>query len=77
MASRLALGRIIEWAKNADVEELKYVVHRVANIAQARLAQVEQADAHNAKKPRRARKPKINIDANPVAETVQALPAHD
>jgi hypothetical protein len=59
MASGIRLGRIIDWAKNADVEELKYAVHRLGNIAQARLAQVEQADAHG--KVKRTRRTKAQV----------------
>jgi hypothetical protein len=48
MATRqLSLGRVIEWANSCDIEELHYVIHRVANIAQVRAAKVELADRHN------------------------------
>ena len=58
MASRgIALGRIIDWFKNADMEEAAYAIHRAGNILQKRAAQVEQADAsHQVKRVRRTKK---------------------
>jgi hypothetical protein len=64
MASRLGIGRIIMWAKEADVEELHYVIHRIGNIARSRARLVEQADGHNqVKKARKPRRTKLEIAA--------------
>jgi hypothetical protein len=46
MASRLGLGRIIEWAKNVDAEELEYVIIRLGKIRAQRMEAVLAADAH-------------------------------
>jgi len=57
MAARgIALGRIIDWARNGDPEEVKYALHRMGNILQERMARVEKADAAGkVKRTRRAR----------------------
>jgi hypothetical protein len=57
MASRLGLGRIIEWAKNADVEEVAFVHLRIGKIVTERGSKVTQADAsHQVKRTRRTKK---------------------
>ena len=60
MASRIGLGRIIAWGKEADMEELHYALHRLGNIAQVRAARVEGADALG--KVKRGRKAKNQLD---------------
>lgn len=32
----LAIGRVIDWAKTGDIEEVHYVLHRMAQIVQER-----------------------------------------
>lgn len=57
MSKSTTMPRVIEWFKNADMEEVTYVMHRAGNIIQARKAQVENADAHGkVKRTRRARR---------------------
>jgi predicted HAD superfamily phosphohydrolase YqeG len=76
MASRLGLGRIIMWAREADMEELHYVIHRVGNIAQTRARLVEQADQHNqVKKARKPRRTKLEIAAERQAANANAAGA--
>lgn len=62
MASRLGLGRIIEWAKNADMEEVTFVQFRLGKIISERTARVTQLErycfedaSHAARKPRRTK----------------------
>lgn len=50
MASRISLGRIVEWFKNADLEECHLVMHRAGNIIQQRAHLIEQANLHHEKK---------------------------
>lgn len=52
MASRISLGRIIEWYKNADLEELDFVLGRGLIIQRERLARVTAADTHAQRKTR-------------------------
>jgi len=46
-ARQLSLGRVIDWARNADVEEVDYVFHRMSDILKRRLTLLAQADQHN------------------------------
>lgn len=78
MASRLSLGRIIGWGKEADPEELHFVLHRLTHIAQERAARVAGADGLG--KVRRVRRTKKQIaadqqNAKPPAESQQAVVA--
>jgi hypothetical protein len=59
MASRLSLGRIINWAKESDEEELHFVIHRLTQIAQTRAARIAGADG--LAKVKRARRTKKQI----------------
>lgn len=61
MSSRgIALGRIIDWARNADPEEARYALYRMTAILNERTGQ--QASPAVGKKPRkpRAAKPPEN-----------------
>lgn len=60
MAGRgIALGRIIDWGRNVDPEELSYVLVRLTQIAKERAAKVDLADA--AGKVKRTRKAKSAV----------------
>lgn len=61
MASRLGLGRIIDWAKNADQEELRYVTKRLVEIVTERAKQVDRADAQGKVKRTRKAKPPVAV----------------
>lgn len=55
MASRLSLGRIIEWARNADVEEVAYVTSRLGKLLQERVTGASAPDGSVVKRPRKVR----------------------
>jgi hypothetical protein len=77
MASRLALGRIIEWSRNCDMEELHYVIHRIGNIAQTRARLVENADAHGKVKRATRKHRDRQDDVKPPAAAAAAAAAQD
>lgn len=64
MASRLGLGRIIQWAKDADLEELNYIAYRINAIERERMEKVNLADSHHQAKAKRPRRTKAQIAAD-------------
>lgn len=75
MASRLGLGRIIGWAKDADQEELHFVLHRLTTIAQERAARLAGADGLGKVKRARRTKKQIAAAATQTGEQQQAAGA--
>jgi len=76
MASRLGLGRIIGWGKEADQEELHFVLHRLTQIAQERASRLNAADGH-AKVKRAKRHRDKPEDIKPPAPGTGTLDARD
>lgn len=60
MAARgIALGRIIDWARNADPEEVAYVHQRIGKIILEHADSIARADAHHQAKTKKSHhKPK-------------------
>src|SRR5258708_36419769 len=81
MAARgIALGRIIGWFHNADIEEARYAIHRVTQIVADRGETVKRADAHHAAKAARGKKshhkPKDTRTVADVSGFAEANAAH-
>lgn len=75
MAARgIALGRIIGWFHNADIEEALYVHQRASDIVKKRLDTVTRADAHHqAKKAKKShhKQPQPSSRVPVVAEDIR------